>query len=98
MRLHAFAYTVGLLFFGVAALIIGALIAASRFLPSLIGVLVCVAGLCYLVNSTLYFVAPALSSMFLLAPVLVGEGALALWLIVVGLKEPIWRRAAGFEN
>lgn len=98
MRLHNYTYTTALLFFGAAALTVGVLLIRSKFFPSFIGVLMCVAGLCYLANSTLYFVAPGLSSILLLLPTLLGEGAFTLWLLLVGLNEPAWRREAGLED
>lgn len=49
------------------------------------------AGVCYLVNSFTMFLAPALAALlfpYILLPCLVGELALALWLVTRGVKLP----------
>jgi hypothetical protein len=58
----------------------------------------CVAGICYFANSLLFFVAPQLSSMALLLPALLGEGGLALWLLVMGIDESKWRQRADLAD
>lgn len=97
LRLHAYTYTIALLFFGGGALTLGVLLLRSTFMPRLLGLLMCLAGVCYLANSMLYFVAPNLSSIALLLPALLGEGGLTLWFLFVGLNEAAWRRQAGLE-
>ena len=98
LRLHAYIYTIALLFFGGGAFTLGVLLLRSTFLPRLLGLLMCIAGFCYFANSMLYFVAPSLSSMALLLPALLGEGGLTLWFLFVGLNEAAWRRQAGLGN
>jgi hypothetical protein len=88
-------FNIGLTFFGFALLIWGALIVRSGFFPRWLGVLYAVAGGCYLVNALASFVAPGLPVFpWILYPCLVGEGAVTLWLIVVGVDETKWRAAA----
>lgn len=55
-----------------------------------------IAGSRYMVNSLLSFLAPSLSSIILLLPVLLGEGGLTLWLLAVGVNAPKWRTQAAF--
>ncbi len=98
LRLHAVTYTVALLFFGGGAFVVGALVLRSTFLPRFLGLLMCLAGVCYFTNSLLYFVAPELSSIALLLPALLGEGGLTLWFLLVGLNEKAWRKQAGIVD
>ena len=82
-----------LVFFGIYCLLIGYLIIQSRFLPSLLGVLLAIGGLGWLT-----FASPALAhqlSPYNMAPGMIGEGALMLWLLIVGLNAQRWQEQAG---
>jgi hypothetical protein len=73
-----------LVFFGVYCLLIGGLIHASGLLPRFVGVLMLCAGLGWLT-----FLSPPLSTTlypYNLAPGLIGEGALTLCLLVIGVN------------
>lgn len=96
VKLFEQGFTVALLFFGVDCLVIGWLIFRSTFLPRILGVLLVVAGLCYLTNSFVDVVFPALAlpSYFLL-PSYVVELALCLWLILIGVNAEKWKEQAG---
>ncbi|MDE1987195.1 MAG: DUF4386 domain-containing protein [Alphaproteobacteria bacterium] len=101
LRLHGQGYEVGLIFFGVDCFLIGLLIWRSNFLPKILGVMLGVAGLCYLVESFANFLAPALGhqfGMWLLLPCAVAEYALILWLLIVGVNATKWRRQAGVTS
>ena len=81
-----------LVFFGFYCLLIGYLIFRSTFLPQILGVLMAFAGLGWLT-----FLWPPLAnslSPYNMVPGLVGEGALTLWLLVVGVKEQRWNEQA----
>lgn len=78
-----------LVFFGFYCLLIGYLIIRSTFLPRILGVLMAVGGLGWLT-----FMSPSLTHSlypYSLAPGIIGEGALTLWLLVVGLNEQRWK-------
>lgn len=94
LRLQTNGYNIALAFFGCYGLCLGYLILKASFLPRIIGVFMAIAGLCYVVNSFLSFVAPNLSSILLLLPVLLGEGGLTLWLLVVGVDSAKWESQA----
>ena len=94
MKWHDVGFDIGLTFFGCALVIYGVVIYRSGFFPRFLGVLYGLAGACYLANSYAYFFAPGLLSAYLLLPCLVGEGAFALWLLIVGIDETKWRVAA----
>jgi len=81
-----------LVFFGFYCLLIGYLIFRSTFLPKALGVLMALASLGWLT-----FLSPPLAKSlypYNLAPGLIGEGALTLWLLVVGLDVPSWQMQA----
>ena len=95
LKWHDVGFAIGLTFFGFALVIYGVVIFRSGFFPRFLGVLYGVAGACYLVNSSAFFLAPSLQSPIILLPCLVGEGAVAMWLLVVGVNEAKWRAVAG---
>jgi hypothetical protein len=75
-------------FFGFYCLLIGYLIFRSTFLPRMLGVLMAIAGLGWLT-----FLSPSLAnnlSPYNFVPGVLGEGALTLWLLVVGVDVPKW--------
>src|SRR5947208_2846815 len=77
-----------LVFFGFYCLLIGYLIFRSTFLPRALGVLMAFGGLGWLT-----FLSPALAkvlSPYNLAPGILGEGVLTLWLLVSGLTAARW--------
>jgi len=78
-----------LVFFGFYCLLIGYLIFRSTFLPKALGVLMALASLGWLT-----FLSPPLAKSlypYNLAPGLIGEGALTLWLLAVGVDVPSWQ-------
>jgi hypothetical protein len=93
MRLHGDGYAVCLAFFGFACLSLGYLIVRSTFMPRTIGVLMGVAGVCYVVRSFTQFVAPTIATAMdpaVFLPPFVAELTLALWLLVKGVNETRW--------
>ena len=74
-------------------LLIGYLIFRSTFLPRILGVLSAFAGLCWLT-----FLSPPLAtylSPYNLASGLLGEAAVCLWLLVMGVNVQRWKEQAG---
>lgn len=95
IKMHDFGFGIGLIFFGFVCLVEGHLIRKSGFLPSLIGWLMQIAGVCYLINSITLLLAPAIAArMFpaILMPSLIAELAFALWLLVKGVNVDAWER------
>jgi hypothetical protein len=81
-----------LVFFGIYCLLIGYLIFRSTFLPRALGALMAFGGLGWLT-----FASPSLAkalSPYNLAPGIIGEGALTLWLLVKGVDVPRWKEQA----
>jgi hypothetical protein len=87
IQLHGHGFAVGLLFFALACVIRGYLIIKSQLFPTVLGLMLGLAGVCYLVNTLALLLAPNLAaSLFpwIMLPVLVGELSLSLWMIVKG--------------
>jgi hypothetical protein len=81
-----------LVFFGFYCLLIGYLIFESTFLPSILGVMMAVGGLGWLT-----FLSARLArylSPYNFLPGMLGEGALTLWLLVMGVNVPKWKDRA----
>jgi hypothetical protein len=101
LRTHSVGFAVALLFFGACCVVLGYLIFKSRFFPKLLGVLLAVAGLCYLVNSLAVILSPAASSILfpaILLPAFVGELSLALWLTVKGVNVSKWQELSALST
>lgn len=84
VQLHGQGFGIGLIFFGFACVIRGALVAASGVLPRVLGVMLAVAGLSYLLNSFALILAPDFARLLfpvVLLPAFIGELSLAIWLI-----------------
>lgn len=93
IRLHEHGFAIGLIFFGCVCLAEGYLIRKSRYLPSLIGVMMQIAGACYLTNSIALLLAPSFAAQLfpaILMPCLVAELSFALWLTVKGVSKDAW--------
>ena len=82
-----------LVLFGVYCLLIGYLIFRSTFLPRILGVLMAFGGLGWLTFASADLV--RYLSPFNLAPGILGESALTLWLLVKGVNAERWQEQAG---
>jgi len=92
LKLNVQTTQIGLVFFGFYCLLIGYLIFRSTFLPRILGALMVVAGLGWLT-----FLSPPLAkslSPYVLAPGIVGEGLLTVWLLVKGVNVQRWNEQA----
>lgn len=97
MRLHGDGYAVCLFFFSFACLLSGYLIYKSTFIPRAIGVLVAIAGICYLTFTLIHFLSPHTAaglSPGIFVPIFVGEFSLVAWLVVRGVNVPKWEARA----
>jgi hypothetical protein len=75
-------------FWGLWLLPLGVLIFRSRFIPRLLGVWLMLNGLAYVALSVIGLVAPAYRAFAFNAatPLMFGELALALWLLIAGIR------------
>lgn len=97
VRAHSYGFGIGLIFFGAVCLVEGYLIYASGFLPKIIGILMQIAGVCYLINSFALILAPKFASMLfpaIMAPAFIAELSLCLWLIIKGVNVEKWKERA----
>ncbi|PQA89016.1 DUF4386 domain-containing protein [Hyphococcus luteus] len=96
---HNAGFTLTLIFFGVHLALLGYLIVRSSFLPSLIGVLVMIAGAGYVIDGFSeilgfdYAGIPNAGLFIVILPALIGEGVLMLWLLIRGVDTQKWRAA-----
>lgn len=101
LRSYAFGFNVSLIFFGWFCIIAGYLIFRSGYIPKSIGILMLIAGLSYLINSFTVILAPSFFKVLgysLMAPVVIGEASLCLWLLVKGVNIERWKKRAGIEG
>ncbi|WP_310559006.1 DUF4386 domain-containing protein [Flavobacterium sp.] len=97
IKLHDAGFGVGLIFFGFVCLIEGYLIFKSKYFPKAIGILMQIAGLCYLINCFTLLLAPKFLSNLVLVPCLIGELSLCLWLIFKGVNITEWNKLVGVK-
>lgn len=93
IRSHAYGFGVSLIFFGGVCLVLGHLIIKSGYLPKVLGIMMQIAGLCYLTNSFAMILSPSLANMLfpvILIPAFIGELSLCLWLLVKGVDVSKW--------
>ena len=97
LKSHGYGFGVSLLFFGCFCVVVGRVIFRSGFLPRVIGVLMQIAGLCYLTDSFALILAPAFANRLfpaILLPAFVGEASLCLWLLLMGVNVQRWKERA----
>lgn len=91
---HDISFHIALIFFGLACLLLGRLIFRSGYLPKFVGILMGLAGVCYLVATFGALFAPSFGqaiSPWILLPVLIGEATLCLWLLLMGVDRKRWQ-------
>lgn len=82
--LHSDGFGIGLIFFGMACVVRGVLMVRSGYVPRALGLLLMLAGACYLLNSFALLLFPPLAAALfpaVLFPAFVAELALSLWLV-----------------
>ena len=97
LRLHAVGFNISLVSFAFYDLLAGYLLLESSFFPRILGVLMAIAGLCYVTDSFANFLSPGFAAHlvpYILVPSGLGELSLCLWLLVIGLNEPRWQKRA----
>jgi hypothetical protein len=100
LEAHATGYSIGLVFFALSILVLGYLIIRSGYIPRLLGILLVVAALGYAADSfavtllTNYAEYADLIGTVVFGPALLAELALAVWLVVKGVKLPAASQAS----
>jgi hypothetical protein len=98
---HAVGFAVALMFFGCSCLALGYLTFTSGLLPRALGVLMAIAGVCYLTNSVALLLSPGLASILfpsILLPAFIGELLFAVWLTVKGVNVARWQEKAALST
>jgi len=96
LDLHRYGYVVGWIF-GPWLFHLGALIYRSGFLPRLVGLLLIAAGFGYLADSVTPLLLPSYANVvgrFASIPLMLGEPAIILWLLIIGAKDQPLRAVA----
>lgn len=93
VQAHGFGFGIGLIFFGCECLIDGWLIIKSGYFPRVLGIMIQIAGLCYLLNSFALILSPAFADALfpiVLLPPFIGELSMAIWLLFKGVNLAKW--------
>jgi hypothetical protein len=93
LEAHRFGYFIALVFFAVHLVLLGWLVHRSGYLPRWLGWLLGTAAAGYLIDSLWFFVSPGYDGAFsplVLAPALVAELSLLLWLVTRGVEPRGW--------
>ncbi|OYX45484.1 MAG: hypothetical protein B7Z02_00555 [Rhodobacterales bacterium 32-67-9] len=97
MELRALGYDIGLGFFAICNLLLGAIFVRSRGLPGWLGLLLAATGAVYLAGTGLHILAPAALAAFqpaYLVPLIV-ETVFAFWLLLAGPRRLVPAVATG---
>lgn len=92
---YTYGFGASLAVFGIVCMMLGRLVYTSQFLPKFVGVLLVIAGICYISNTFVLLLSPGLSAMlfpWVLIPCFVAELTFALWLLVRGVDFDKWQR------
>jgi Domain of unknown function (DUF4386) len=101
LKSHDLVFNIALIFFGFACIVEGYLLYKSGYFPKFIGILMQLAGLCYLVSCFAALFAPAISNLItpaILLPSLIGESSYCLWLLVKGVNIKKWNERMSMAN
>jgi hypothetical protein len=95
IKLHDHGFGIGLIFFGFVCMVEGYLIFKSGYFPKTLGILMQIAGACYLTNTFALLLYPPLAGALfpmVLMPCLVAELSLAIYMVVKGVNVPAWEK------
>lgn len=98
LNTHSIGFAVALIFFACSCVALGYLTFTSGLLPKALGVLMVIAGACYLTNSVAMLLSPRVASILfpsIFVPALIGELSFAVWLTVKGVNVARWQEQAG---
>jgi hypothetical protein len=93
IQLREMAFVISNIFFGLNCILLGYLVIRAAYFPSLLGVLLTIAGSCYVIYGFTSILLPAVAQHlfpWILLPGFVSELSLCLWLIIVGLSPGRW--------
>jgi hypothetical protein len=93
---YDYAFNIAILFFGIHVFVIGYLVIKSGYIPKILGILFLFASLAYLFDTSarLLFSNYGEISIFLVIPIVIGEIAFPLWLLIKGVRIELWEQRA----
>jgi Domain of unknown function (DUF4386) len=97
VRLYEQASIIAFAFFGLHVFLVGCLILRSTLLPRLVGALMVIGGVGWLMLSFTNLLSPPLAEYltpYIMAPGMLGEASLTLWLLVMGVNAQRWNDQA----
>jgi hypothetical protein len=97
LRLYEQGSNIAFAFFGLHCFLVGCIILRSTFLPRVVGALMVCAGLGWLTYSFANLLSPPLArylTPYIMAPGMLGEASLTLWLLVMGVNVQRWNEQA----
>jgi hypothetical protein len=92
LDIQHYGFLIAQIFFGLWLMPLGYLAYRSRMFPKALGVALNVAGVCYLVDMLVLFLAPDFGrqvNAFLVVPPTIGEMWMALYLLAKGVRSPL---------
>ncbi|MGC1459474.1 MAG: DUF4386 domain-containing protein [Steroidobacteraceae bacterium] len=95
LRLHELGFSISLMFFGLYCSLLGWMIVRSIFISRGVGVLMGAAGMSYMLYSFAYCASPSFAagiSPYALVLGSIGEIALTVWLLAVGIDSVKWNQ------
>ena len=98
MDAHRYGYLIALVFFALHLAVLGYLVYRSTYFPRALGVLLALAAVGYLADSLTYFLVEGYEgalSPVVLAPAVVAELAMILWLLLRGVDVRRWQQRTG---
>ena len=94
MKMFSYGGAMASVFYGVALMVFGLLIYKSKYIPSILGVLLALGGLGFVIRAFALLLVPAYASPALVVVVAPAGLLLTVWLLVKGVDVPIWQKRA----
>ena len=95
LRVFSTGLLISLVYFSFFCMLAGYLIVRCGFLPRILGAFYVLAGLCYVVNSFSWFLAPAVAGFlfpYILFPAVIAPFSFAFWFLFKGIDIGRWNR------
>ena len=94
LKLFGLGASIFTVFYGVGWLLRGYLIYRSEYLPKFLGILMTIGGLAFVVGNFAFVLAPSAPAGWLMALIMPGFLALAIWLLTKGVDPAKWEQQA----
>ena len=97
LNAHSSAFNIAIVFFAPHVFFVGYLVFKSGYIPRVLGVLFIFASLSYLIDSSARLLLtnyPEVTPVYLVLPIVIGELAFPLWLVIKGVNVEQWEKRA----